>query len=557
MPYEERPYQTEAIDADIAEYDKGVRRMLNVMATGTGKTITFAKLKERFKSRLPGQMLVLAHTEELVKQNLTKIQEENPGLKVEKEMAGTYASTDADIVSASVATLGRAGTTRLSRFPWESFDKVVIDEAHHSVGDAYARILESTGSMAPDTHKLLLGVTATSQRPDGRALSEIFEKVAYVYSIRRAIEDRWLVPIRGYRVVTDTSLEDVSNSHGDFVRSELQRAVNNEARNRRIVEQWLKLGENRRTVCFTVDIEHACQLSDEFKKAGVKAEAIWGDDPDRAAKIARHKNGETDVLCNCSVLVEGYDDPAIACVVLCRPTTSALLFTQMVGRGTRLAPGKTDLIVIDIVDATVHHSLVTLPTLMGLSNKLDLQGQSLLTVVEKIEELQATNPTIDFNKLLTADELKTIVQKVDMLEVRFPKEVEENSGLIWFRAVEGGYKILIPKIGSEKAGFLRVSENALGQWDIEGRIKDVSLKAIRGSMEEAFKASDEQIRKRVGPLGINYLLREATWHGKPVTTGQKGMLKRLFPWRQFDFHLMNAGQASKLINERLAKKVSK
>jgi hypothetical protein len=401
----------------------------------------------------------------------------------------------------------------------------------------------------------LLGVTATSQRPDGKALSDIFEKIAYVYTLRQAIQEKFLVPIRGFRVTTDTNLQDVSISSGDFARGELSRNVNTKERNRRVVDAWLKLGENRKSLDFTVDIEHAQRMAEEFRLAGVKAEAIWGDDPEREAKIERHKNGETLILCSCNLFVEGYDDPSIGCIVLSRPTQSGLLFTQMVGRGTRLFPGKTDLIVIDIVDATISHSLITLPTLMGLSNKLDIKGNDLLWVVEQIEALQAENPTIDFSKMASTDELKTIVQTVNLFEVRFPKEVEENSSLVWFKAIDGGYKILIPKIGSEKAGFLRIAENQLGQWDIAGRIKDVNLAAIRPTMEEAFKASDEQIRKRLGPLGVNYILREATWHNKPVTKGQKSMLGRLFPHKTFQYELMNSGQASKIISERLAKKV--
>ncbi len=284
---------------------------------------------------------------------------------------------------------------------------------------------------------------------------------------------------------------------------------------------------------------------------------MWGDDPERETKLERHQNGKTQVLCNCQVVLEGYDDPTIACVILARPTKSALLFTQSVGRGTRLSPGKKDLIVIDVVDVTRDHSLITVPTLMGLSNELDIKGQDLLDVVEQIEQLQIDNPTIDFSKMKSVDELKTIVQTVNLFEIRFPKEVEENSSLIWYRAVEGGYKILIPKDGPEKAGFLRMYENQLGQWDIEGRIKDVTLKATRPTMEEAFKASDEQIRKRLGKMRLSYLLREATWHGKPVTPGQKGMLTRLFPHRVFPWEQMNAGAAAKIISERFARKVSK
>ena len=556
MPYEARPYQSEAISADIAVFDSGIHRMMNVMATGSGKTITFAKMREAFKSRLPGQMMVLAHTDELVSQNLKKIQNENPDLKVEKEMAGAYADVSADIISASVPTLGRAGSKRIERFNWDAIDKVVVDEAHHSTQESYGRVLAAAGVNRPDTHKLLVGTTATSQRPDGQALSDIYDKVAYVYTLRQAITDGWLVPIRGYRVTTDVSLGDVATHNGDYAKGELVTTVNTPGRNQRIVDAWLKLGEGRKTVVFTLDIDHAERVAEKFKQAGIKAEAVWGDDPDREKKLERHQNGETLVLVNCNTVVEGYDDPTIACVVLAGPTQSGLRYTQMVGRGTRLADGKIDLIVIDMVDATLRNTLVTLPTLMGLSAELDLKGKELLWVVEQIEALQEENPTIDFSKMVSVDELKTIVQTVNMFEVRFPKEVEENSSLQWYRAVEGGYKILIPKDGPEKAGFLRMYENQLGQWDIEGRIKDVALKAVRPTMEEAFKASDEQIIKRLGKMRLSYLLREATWHGKPVTAGQKKMLERLFPWQKFQYNLMTSGQASKMISERLAKKVS-
>src|SRR5271166_5718232 len=552
--FDDRFYQTEALNSLVTDYDKGFRRVMLNMATGTGKTVAFAKLFEKFRSRLPGQMMVLAHTEELVEQNRDKMQSVNPTLKVGKEMAGEYADPNSDIVSASVATVGRMGSKRLAAF--SQIDKLVVDEAHHSTADAYGRVFAATGVLAQSSDKLLLGVTATSQRPDGKALSEIYERISYVYSMRQAIKDGWLVPVRGYRVSTDTSLADVGKTNGDFVKSELVRSVNTPGRNRQIVAAWLKLGENRKTVAFTVDIDHARHLCESFCDEGVKAEYVYGEDPDRAEKLKRHQNGETQVLCNCSVLTEGYDDPDITCIVLCRPTASGVLYVQMVGRGTRLSPAtdKQNLIVIDVVDASIGHSLMTLPTLMGLQNILDLKGRDMVEVAEEIEALQEEHPGIDWTTLKDVDELKTLVQQIDMFEIRFPKEVEENSELIWFRAVDGGYKMLVPKDGPEKAGFMHVFENQLGQWECVGRIKDVSLRGIRPTLEEAFKAADEQIRKRLSKMALSFVLRQATWHGKKVTAGQIKMLTRLFPHRVFPFDQMTSGMASKIICERLNRK---
>lgn len=551
---QDRPYQEQAIEANISEYDKGTRRMMNVMATGTGKTIVFSRLFEKLRSRLPGQMMVLAHTEELVDQNRTKMLEVNPGLKVGKEMSGEYADVESDIISASVATVGRKGSERATRFNWDRIDKIIVDEAHHSVTDAYGRVFELSGVTRTGSDKFLLGVTATTQRPDGKALSDIYERVAFVYSLRQAISDGWLVPIRGYRVTTDTRLEGVESPGGDFSVSKLSAVVDNDTRNRQVVDSWKRLAGGRKTLAFCADIAHAQHLCESFRAAGVTAEYVYGDDPERAEKLRRHKDGEFQVLCNCAVLVEGYDDPSIACILLARPTKSGILFCQMVGRGTRLFLGKIDCIVIDVVDSTVGNSLMTLPTLMGLQNILDLKGRSLLEVVEEIEKLQEEHPSIDFTTLNDADEILAVVKAVDMFEVRFPAEVEKNSDLIWFKAIDGGYRINIPKDGPERAGYLRIFENQLGQWIIEGRIKDVDLAGVRTTIEEAFKTGDEQIRKRLGTMRLSYLLREATWHGKPVTTGQVKMLTRLFPHRVFPIAQMTSGMASKIIAERLNRK---
>src|SRR5208337_869545 len=387
----------------------------------TGKTLIFAALYERMKSRLPGQMLVLSHTEELVTQNLAKLQAMNPTAKVGKEMAESFADPNCDIISACVAMTGRQGTKRNDRFNWENISIVIIDEAHHSPADAYRRVIDLVGVNAPTSDKLLLGVTATSQRPDGKALSDIYERISYVYSMRQAIKDGWLVPVRGYQISTDTSLSEVGKSNGDFVKSELAKSVNTPSRNRQIVAAWLKLGENRKTVAFTVDIDHARHLCESFCDEGVKAEYVYGEDPDRSEKLKRHQNGETQVLCNCSVLTEGYDDPDISCIVLCRPTASGVLYVQMVGRGTRLSPAtdKQNLIVIDVVDASIGHSLMTLPTLMGLQNILDLKGRDMVEVAEEIEALQEEHPGIDWTTLKDVDELKTLVQQIDMFEIRF------------------------------------------------------------------------------------------------------------------------------------------
>jgi len=479
----------------------------------------------------------------------------NPNARITIEMGSEYvADPTADIISASVQTLGRKDTKRVDKFNWDNITTVIVDEAHHATTDTYRRVFDKTGSLLPDSRNLLLGVTATSQRADGISLSDIFEKVAFQYPIRQAIAEGYLVDIRGYRVRTDASLLGISKSGGDYSPSELSERVDTPIRNGRIVDAWKRLGEGRKTVVFCADVAHARDMAAAFRDSGYNAEAVWGDDPDRVEKLQRHVGGQTAILCVCQLLTEGYDDPTISAIVLARPTQSPVLFSQCVGRGTRLAPNKKDLVVIDVVDGTMTHSLVTLPTLMGLPNTLDIKGRPLTEAAAFIEELQAKNPAVDFAKCEDIDDAKLLVEQVDMFSIKFPAEVEQNSELTWFRAACGGYKMLVPKEGTSSAGLVHIYENALGIWELDGRVKDEAFHGTRGSFEEAIKVADEQVRKRVNLQTLSCVKREALWHKKPVSGGQVAMLKRLFPHRAFAFELMNSGQASRLISERLTRR---
>ena len=550
---QDRLYQNEAIKAILAAYDSGTRRQLLVMATGSGKTHVFGQLAAKRASS--GQTLILSHTDDLVRQTAHRMMELNPNARITIEMGSEYvADPTADIISASVQTLGRKDTKRVDKFNWSTIKTIVIDEAHHSTTEAYRRILDKSGSLLPDNSNLLLGCTATPSRTDGISLADIFEKVTFQYPIRTAINEGYLVDIRGYRVRTDTSLAGISSSKGDFSVGELSERVDTPLRNQQIVGAWNRLGEGRKTVVYCVDIQHAKDMAEEFRGIGVAAEAVWGDDPERSDKLSRHKDGQILIVCVCQLILEGYDDPTISTVVLAKPSQSATFLPQAVGRGTRMAPNKKDLIVIDVVDGTVTHSLVTLPTLMGLPNILDIKGRPLTEAADFIEQMQTENPAVDFTKLEDIDEAKILVEKVDMFSIKFPAEVEANSELTWFRAACGGYKMLIPKEGTGKTGQIHIYENALGAWELDGNVKDEVFHGIRSSFEEAIKVADEQVRKRVNTQTLSCVKREALWHSKKVSGGQMAMLKRLFPHKNFDFNLMNSGQASRLISERLTRR---
>lgn len=569
---QERDYQQKAEASVLHEYDRGVRRMLVSMATGTGKTIVFSRLYDKLKSRLPDQMIVLAHREELVRQNANKMREVNPDVKVDVEMGGEHADpTSADVISASVATLGRKDTKRIEKYNWNRVDKLIVDEAHHSTADGYENVFDVFGSMLEGTRKITVGFTATPQRSDGKALA-IYEQIAYVYSIRQAIEDGWLVDVKGYRLNTDTSLDRVSTVAGDFAQGQLNDTVNWPTRNRQIVHAWKSKALGRPTIVFTSGIAHAQDLSDMFEQNGVSSAAIWGDDPDRADKLRLHREGKITVLCNCGVLTEGYDDWRISCVVLARPTKSPVLFAQMVGRGTRLQDDtgnlhianegwtildgdlKRDCIVIDVVDLTTRHSLITLPTLMGLPSMLDLGGESLLGAVHELEGAQEENPTIDFSKLDSLANLNQFIEQINLFDVKFSPEVESASELSWYPALEGGYRINIPTMNGEH-GRVRVYQNMLDQWEIDGDVNEELFHAVRPTMERAFRTADDQIVKRTKTFTALCLKQKLKSDNDPATDGQLKFLHQLFPRKQFVE--ITKGQARRLINQRIDRKRKK
>lgn len=552
----ERPYQEICNTNIIAAYDQNWRQQIVSMATGTGKTWVFSALYERMKSRLPGQMLVLAHTEELVDQNIDAMREVNPTVRVDKEMSTHKADPSlADVVCASVGTLGRLNTSRLVKYDMAKWDKIIVDEAHHTPANSYMNVLNAFGVLQDGTKKLLLGVTATPQRMDGKALGEIYKKLTYVYSLRQAIDDGYLVKVRGYKASTGTSLSEVSIHDGDFNKIELEATIDSPERNNQVVNAWLKRCENRKTVVYAGGVEHAKHLAEAFAEQEIPAKSIWGDDPERKEKLEWHRNTPGSVLVNAQLLIEGYNDPSISCIVIASPTASSVKFTQMCGRATRLYPGKVDCIILDMVDISGGHSLCTLPTLMGLPENLDMCGKSLSDTCKLIEDMQAENPNIDFTKLKSADGIQQFITEVNLFEIRFPAEVEGASDFKWSKAIDGGYVMTIPRPTMDstgiKPGRVKIYQDMLDKWHVSGIIKSREFHGLRDSLEEAFAGADQQIRER-SPESVCLVSRKASWNDAPASEPQLKMLARLYKGQNFPDNFTK-GQASAWIDKKLSK----
>jgi len=443
-------------------------------------------------------MLVIVHREELADQAADKLKRWNPSLRVGVEMGAREASSKDNIIVGSVQTLGRKGSLRLAKFQPKDFGVVVCDKAHHSVADSYKTVFDHFDLRTPENKKLLLGVTATPNRADGLALGQVYDEIVYQIPILDAIKQGWLADMRGIKVRTDTTLDNVHTRAGDFAQDELQNAVNTPYRNGLIVQEWLKNASGLQTLAFTVDIAHAQHLAAVFKSYGVSSEAIWGDDPFRAEKLALHREGKLQVLTNCAVLTEGYDDWQIKCIVMARPTKSQLLFVQMAGRGTRIPNNisnlleakalgldilKDNCLLIDVVDNTTRHSLVTMASIFGLSEKMDMRGKPITRVLSELEKAQAEHKGLDISKLEDIDKLQSYAEEVDLFHVKFSDEVMQYSELQWHTFGPETYRLLLPN--GEK---VVIWKDLFGEWEVAGTVRGNSFKESHiQSLPEAFK----------------------------------------------------------------------
>ena len=334
-----RPYQKDCLARSLEYYKMGVNRQLAVLSTGLGKTAIAANLRAHFG--FTKKVLFAVHMETLATQAASAMKRWNPELRVGVEMAGSYADLDGifppHLIVASIPTLGRKGSDRIKRFDPFEFDAVIQDEAHLGVADSFKRVYDHFGLMQPNPDGLLfLGITATPNRSDGQGLRELFDAIVFDMGIQKGIEQGWLCDIRGIRVNGRADLDKVKVRAGEFAQDDLEKAVNTPQRNAIIVKEWYKHAYDRRTIAFTVDVQHALDLAEAFKAHGIEAKAVWGDDPERYDKIQEHQDGKYPVTCCAQLLGIGYDDPKVNCIVLSKPMKSFVSYAQCLDSETEI-----------------------------------------------------------------------------------------------------------------------------------------------------------------------------------------------------------------------------
>jgi DNA repair protein RadD len=342
-----RPYQTD-IAAELERHvDRGDRSILLVAPTGSGKTVIASDIIASTIRRV----LVIAHRREIVNQTSDKLTARGVAHGIIQSGDNDKLRPQARVQVASIQTL-HARAIRSSTMLMPLADLLIIDEAHHACAMTYQKAIEAY------PNAIILGLTATPCRGDGRGLGGIFKTMIQCPQVPDLIEQGYLVRARVYAPV-DPDLRGVRTVAGDYVESQLAERMDRDKLVGDIVTHWFKFGERRRTVAFGCSVGHSVHIRDEFIKAGVRAEHLDGTTPkdEREAILARLASGDTEVVTNCMVLTEGFDCPDIGCIVLARPTRKMGLFRQMIGRGLRPADGKSDCIILDHSGAVFRHGL--------------------------------------------------------------------------------------------------------------------------------------------------------------------------------------------------------
>lgn len=341
-----RPYQVEAVKSIENEWEQGRKRTLLVLPTGTGKTIVFANVAEG-AVRHGDKVLVLAHRKELLDQAADKIKK-TTGLNCAAERA-EESSLDSwnRITIGSVQTLMRE--KRLNQFAPNYFGTIIVDEAHHSISDSYQTVLQHF----PEAK--VLGVTATPDRGDMRNLGSYFDSLAYEYTMPQAIKDGYLCPIKALTVPLQLDLHGVHVSAGDFKAGEIGTALDPYLE--QIADEMTHYCEGKKTVVFLPLVKTSQKFRDILLSKGIRAAEVNGESEDRAEVLQDFSAGKYDVLCNSMLLTEGWDCPEVDCIVVLRPTKIRSLYTQMVGRGTRICEGKDHLLLLDFLWLTERHDL--------------------------------------------------------------------------------------------------------------------------------------------------------------------------------------------------------
>lgn len=520
-----RPYQEDAITATLDQYKNGTRRTMIVLATGGGKTVIAAALVDRMK-QLPdviaagGRVLFLAHRDELIFQTVEKMKMvlgRDIDIGIVKAERNEY---DADIVVASIQTV--QNDKRLSQLG--GFGFVISDEAHHSTSESWRNVLTGLG-VFEDDGPYLFGMTATPDRTDGTGLSHVFHSIAYERGIFDMIKDGYLVDIVAKEVLIDVDFSKIKTTAGEYNAGSAGRALMQSHAPQVIAKAMKEHAPDRKSLVFVPTVEVARAAADEINAQGIPAKMLYAGTPadERRQMIDDLHRGKIMAIANCAVLTEGTDIPTVDCIVMARPTKSRSLYTQCVGRGLRIHPGKETALILDLVGAASKHRLQTVATLFGIAPK-KLKAKTV------VEALTDPDPIPEENY-----DGEVVVRDVSV----------PGRTMHWVTTANGQYVMSAPPglVILRFGGMTPLGEASWEVWYVDQH--KVPTRRYSGlPLDYAQGAAEDMVREMgvsKGPLTDP----DAPWRSQPITEAQQ---RRCYVMRIPTGGLRSKGDASDAMN---------
>lgn len=492
-----RDYQKEAIQV-IEEQPPGA--YLCQMATGLGKTVTFASIPRR------GRVLLLSHREELVEQPRKYY---NCSFGVER--ADSRSKGEA-VVSASVQSMAR----RLDRFAPDTFDMVIVDEAHHAAARTYRRILEYF------TPRLTLGFTATPNRGDKVRLNDVFSRIIFSRDLKWGIQQGYLCDIRCLRVNIGYDLTGVRTRAGDYAPGELEEAMEGTAD---AIAQAYREHAVGATLIFAVSVRQAEEIAGRIPGAVV----VTGATKNRSAVIDAFTRGEIPCIVNVMVFTEGTDIPRVETVIIARPTQSDALYAQMVGRGLRLYPGKERLTLIDCVGTTGKASLCTAPSLLGIDMGAVPEARAC--------QVQGDLFELPLRAAAASDCPESWIKNVELVDLWAREQKYQTHDVNFFKMPDGSLVCSLP----ERRRLVIPCPDSLGMVHL-----DSGTVPMQEALDRVYTLLTEYFQEARPIWDLNAAKR---WGRAPATEGQLRVIARRC--KGFDCTNLTKGQASQILNRLL------
>jgi len=432
-----RQYQIDAIQAIKDTFDKSWNRQYIVMPTGSGKTITFLSYAKQYHQRI----LIIVPSKELLKQ----VYETALKLYDEDDISRKGDIYTENPSKVHICIINSIRGEYLEFITGQYFDLVIIDEAHHSNANSYEKFLKNI-AFAPK----ILGVTATPDRCDGKLLNSVLDTRSYEITVENLIENEFLSDIEGFSVKTNIDISDVDSHNGDFSLNQLYKKLGTDSRNQLIFDLCKNEMKDRKTLIFSINIEHSKQIEHILNEKNISCRHIDGkmNSSLRNSILSSFRNNEISILCNCQLLTEGFDEPSIDGIIIARPTKSRALFNQMIGRGLRRSPGKKNCKIIDIVDN--HRNLRGFNCILDDIDYKEINSFKSIKDIrnhvseEMIKLTEITLERVDFfgkKPISEIDAVPSMIEYLENNEIQYyePISFNEASFLIWLNELKIKY----------------------------------------------------------------------------------------------------------------------